>query len=200
MNEKINLQKNLELDLFTQEMADVLPLKAESKVFVQKKADETPGQQYRREQAAFDKEDVDCPLSLILRNTLKLDEWLSYKRNGIQNAVFKNLRVGKYPQEATLDLNRKSPKQARDELMQFIQDCQEIGVRSVLIYFGQGQQANVLKSYLAQWLPELSMIQAFHTAQKHHGGSTAVYVLLRKSEQTRLENKERHASRLGDVL
>jgi DNA-nicking Smr family endonuclease len=187
-------------NLFVREMADVLPLNADAKVTLKENADNSPGQQYRREMAAYHKDEVDCPLSLVLRHKLEPDEWLGYKRNGIQNAVFKNLRVGKYPQETTLNLNRKSPRQARDELVQFVDDCQEMNIRSMLIFFGQGGGGNLLKSYLAQWLPELKMVQAFHTAQKHHGGTAAVYVLLRKSEQKRMENRERHAARLEHTL
>ncbi|MCK5477738.1 MAG: DNA endonuclease SmrA [Methylococcales bacterium] len=189
-----------EINLFAQEMADVLPLNVDIKVDIKGDTDDTPGKQYRREQAAYNKDEVDCPLSLILRNTLKSDDWLCYKRNGIQSGVFKNLKVGKYPQEATLNLNKKSPRQARDELVQFVDDCQEMNIRSVLIFFGHGNSGNCLKSYLAQWLPELKMVQAFHTAQKHHSGQAAVYVLLQKSETKKMENRERHAARLGDAL
>nr|WP_305907673.1 Smr/MutS family protein [Methylomarinum sp. Ch1-1]MDP4520442.1 Smr/MutS family protein [Methylomarinum sp. Ch1-1] len=131
---------------------------------------------------------------------LTADDWLCFKRDGIQSGVFKNLRTGKYPQEATLNLNRKTPQQARDELVQFVDDCQEMNVRSVLVFFGHGQGGHLLKSYLAQWLPELKNVQVFHTALKHHGGSAAVYVMLRKSEQKRMENRERHAARLGKAL
>jgi len=199
----MNNEKDIDTELFTKEMAGVLPLNTEPKITLKSQvADniDSQGQQYRREQAAFEKGEAGCPLSLVLRNKLEADEWLSYKQNGIQSAVFKNLRVGKYPQEATLNINKKTPQQARDELVQFVEDCQEIDVRSVLIFYGQGQNANLLKSYLAQWLTELPMTQAFHTTQKHHGGSAAVYVLLRKSEQKRQENRERHAARLGEVL
>ncbi|MCA2447906.1 DNA endonuclease SmrA, partial [Vibrio alginolyticus] len=36
-----------------------------------------------------------------------------------------------------------------------------------------------------------------HSAQRFHGGSGAVYVLLRKSADKKLENRERHQKRLG---
>jgi hypothetical protein len=34
-------------------------------------------------------------------------------------------------------------------------------------------------------------VQAFHSAQPQHGGTGAVYVLLRKSEEKKQENRER---------
>lgn len=198
-----NIMNDTDLGLFTKEMAGVLPLNTDAKIIVKKlSADkvDSVGQQYRREQAAFEKGEIDCPLSLVLRKKLDADEWLSYKRNGIQSAVFKNLRIGKYALETTLNINKKRPEQVRNELLQFVADCQEMDIRSVLICYGQGHHATLLKSYLAQWLPELPDVQAFYTAQKHHGGLTSVYVLLRKSEQKRQQNRERHAARLGSEL
>jgi DNA-nicking Smr family endonuclease len=188
-----------EADLFAQEMADVQPLHSEAKELLKQTVTDQPGQLYRRERAAYNNDEQDCPLSLVLRTKLTNDDWLSFKRNGIQVGVFKNLRTGKYTQEATLNLNRKTPQQARDEIVQFVADCEEMNVRSVLLFFGSGESGGQLKSYLAQWLPELESVQAFHTALKHHGGVAAVYVLLRKSEQKRAENKERHAARLGNA-
>ena len=158
----------------------------------------TPGQQYRQQKAQYSEQEINGPLSLVLKKPLSADDWISYKRDGIQTGVFKNLRLGKYPLEATLNLFRKTPGEARDELLFFIHECQECNIRSVLITFGRGQNSGMLlKSYLAQWLPELEQVQACHTALKPHGGVSAVYVLLRKSEWQRLENRERHAARLG---
>jgi len=185
--------------LFVNEMADVLPINANDKVTLKKTVNDNPGQQYRREMAAFSKEEINSLLTLVLKKQLLSDDWLSFKRNGIQAGVFKNLRLGKYPLESTLSLLNKSPAQARDELLEFIKDCQEINIRSVLITFSKGRnRGELIKSYLAQWLPILEPVQALHTAQKHHGGSGAVYVLLRKSEQKRQENRERHAARMGN--
>ena len=184
--------------LFAKEMADVLPLKSSEKVALKKTANDDPGKHYRREMAAFSKEEMNSSLSLILKQQLRAEDWLSFKHDGIQTGVFKNLRLGKYPPETTLSLFNKTPAQARDELLVFIQDCQELNIRSVLIRFGRGKQhGELIKSYLSQWLPLVDQVQAFHTAQKHHGGSGAVYVLLRKSEQKKQENRERHAARMG---
>lgn len=194
------MSSNNDMDLFAREMADVKPLGADNRVLLKQVSGAQPGQEYRRHKAELDTQEADCPLSLILRRKLDVGDWLSFKRDGIQNGVYKNLRTGKYPQEATLNLNRMPPRQARDELVQFVGDCEETNVRSVLVFFGHGESGVLLKSYLAQWLPELKTVQVFHTALKHHGGSAAVYVLLRKSEQKRQENRERHAARLGRAL
>lgn len=187
-----------EIDLFFKEMADVVPLKAPVKTLMKTGLPATPGQQYRRQQAQYSKDDINGPLSLVLRKNLPADAWITYKRDGIQTGVYKNLRLGKYPLEATLNLFRKMPSEARDELLQFVRECQDNNIRSILIAIGRGRHTDAtLKSYLAQWLPEMEEVQACHTALKQHGGVAAVYVLLRKSEQLRSENRERHAARLG---
>ena len=38
---------------------------------------------------------------------------------------------------------------------------------------------------------------AIHSAERSHGGSGALYVLLRKSERKQAQNRERHQQRLG---
>ena len=48
-----------------------------------------------------------------------------------------------------------------------------------------------IKSYVNHWLREIPEVLAYHSAQRHHGGVGAVYVLLRKSEQKKQQNRER---------
>ena len=79
-------------------------------------------------------------------------------------------------------------------MYRFIRDCMEADLRSVLIMPGKGDRnikdPGVLKSYLVFWLEELEQVQAFHTAQPHHGGTGAFYVLLRKSERKKQQARE----------
>lgn len=190
---------NQDHELFVQEMSGVVPLKRAGAAALNKSDETTPGQRYRRLAAQFSAEEKNSALSLVLKHMLTENDWLNYKRDGIQNGVFKNLRTGKYPLEATLNLNGLKPEQARNELLEFVEECQSCNLRSVLVTFGRGKSTGTLiKSYLAQWLPALAEVHAFYTAQNHHGGDRAVYVLLRKSEAKKAENRERHAARLAD--
>ncbi|GLS25372.1 DNA endonuclease SmrA [Marinibactrum halimedae] len=128
-----------------------------------------------------------------------LDE-LAFKRPGIQNGVYRNMRLGKYGIEARLDLHRMTVDQARRALYQFVQDCVEQDIRCALITHGKGEgrgQPPVLKSCVAHWLPQLDLIQAFHSAQRHHGGVGATYIMLKKSERKRQDDLERHQKRRG---
>ncbi len=54
-----------------------------------------------------------------------------------------------------------------------------------------------MKSFLANWLTQIKDVQCVHSAQRFHGGSGAVYVMLRKSQEKKLENRERHQKRMS---
>ncbi|MFP8965149.1 DNA endonuclease SmrA [Pokkaliibacter sp. CJK22405] len=129
-----------------------------------------------------------------------LDE-LGFKRPGIQSGVYRNLRLGKYPYEARLEIMGMPIREARREIKQFINDCYRMEIRSIAIAFGRSQHkeshAVWLKSYVNKWLKAREEVQAFHSAQRQHGGLGTVYVLLRKTERQRMETLERHQRRMG---
>lgn len=120
---------------------------------------------------------------------------LSYQRPGVQHGVFRKLRLGQYPCDAELDLHRKTLQEAREEVFDFVSDCLKHNIRCVKIQHGKAEHSNppaYIKSCVNKWLPELDAVMAFHSAQPHHGGTGAVYVLLRKSDQQKMENRIKH--------
>ena len=185
---------------FLDEMADVVPLKREPRVAVRG----GKGQHGRdssldhRRQAAVQGKERD-------RNTLTedgftpLDAWfvLEFKRPGVQNGVFRKLKQGRYEAEARLDLHRMTAAIARREIFEFVEESHTLGLRSVLVIHGKGEskaekeRSSILKGGVDHWLRELDIVQAFHSAQPRHGGTGAVYVLLRKSEEKKRENREK---------
>ncbi|MBV4413492.1 DNA endonuclease SmrA [Enterobacteriaceae bacterium YMB-R22] len=126
-------------------------------------------------------------------------EPLAFKREGVQTGVLDKLRQGKYPRQATLNLLRQPVEQCRQMLYAFIIQAKREGLRNLLIIHGRGSaaqsHANIVRSYVARWLTEFNEVQAYCSAQLHHGGSGACYVALRKSAQAKLDNRERHAAR-----
>lgn len=185
-----------EKDLFLEEMSGVKPLQREPRErLIRQSAD---GDVELRRQAATE------PLHekinpLCDEGVDPLDAWyvLDFKRPGIQHGVYKKLRMGRYEIDARLDLHRMTVKQAREEVKQFIDEAGKLGLRTLLILHGKGQRkvekenTAVLKGYVNHWLQQLEMVQAFHSAQPVHGGTGAVYVLLRKSADKKRENRER---------
>lgn len=130
---------------------------------------------------------------------IPMDTPLEYKREGVQTGVLDKLRLGKYSQQASLNLIRQPVERCRQMLFAYILQAKQDGLRNLLIIHGKGREdkshANVVRSFLAHWLAEFEEVQAFCVAMPHHGGSGACYVALKKSDQAKLETWEKHAKR-----
>lgn len=180
-----------EQDLFKQAMGDVKPLKTcASTLWLQ--ASPNKVRQVTDPQ-------LDNPLTTGLLDIVPLTTPLEYKAEGIQQGVLDKLVQGKYPPQATLNLIRHTVEQCRQALYLFMLQSSQDGLRNVLIVHGKGRDdaahANIVRSYLMRWLPQFEEVQAFCCARSQDGGTGACYVGLRKNEQARLENRERHAKR-----
>ena len=108
---------------------------------------------------------------------------LSWKQDGVQNAVFDRLRTGQYPAAASLDLHGFTVAEAREKVYHFLRKHRALGHRMVMIAHGRGERSATparLKSFVAHWLSELPEVIAFHSALPRQGGTGAVYVLLKK--------------------
>jgi len=182
-------------DLFFQEMNDVMPIADSNTHAYKRQHQETPGHAIRRDAAQHRNAKDTNFLSTENIQTLDSHAVLSYKRDGVQHGVFKKLRLGQYQVDARLDLHRKTVDEARKETYQFIKDCSKYGVRSLMLVHGKGERnpndIAMLKSCINQWLPEFDEVLAFHSAQKRHGGTGAVYVLLKKNDLEKLNNREK---------
>lgn len=202
MNEPTNYPDDQQA--FLDAMDDVRPnQRASDRIALKKNAQNTHETIERRRAAALEEEETAVTgLTGSAEHIELLDPMseLAFKRPGIQNGVYRNLRLGKYPVEARLDLHKMSVDYARKAVYQFVLDCLEHDIRCALISHGKGEGRNqppLIKSCLSHWLPQLDTVQAFHSAQKQHGGLGATYVMLRKSEKKRIEDWERHQKRRG---
>lgn len=184
-------------DLFSEAMSDVVPLKRDSRVSVKRgsQAEDGSAVAHRRKAAVLGPQEDRNQLSEAA--VAPLDAWyvLTFKRPGIQNGVFRKLKQGRYEAYSRLDLHRMTTQRARKEIFEFVEESHQLGLRSVLIIHGKGEskkdleRASILKACVNLWLRELETVQAFHSAQPQHGGTGAVYVLLRKSEEKKAENR-----------
>ena len=187
-------------DTFTEmmQMEGVTPLKYVAKADLQdqKRKKDTELLESRRKAAVAGDEDGLTTGPIDLLHPLDPVEW---KSDGVQEGVYRNLRLGKYQVDARLDLIRKSIPQCKDELLAFVKECIKYDIRTVLINHGRSKvkaaMGNRQKSYLNLWLQVVPEVMAFHSAQPQHGGIGAIYVLLKKSEDKRLENWEQHQKR-----
>lgn len=139
----------------------------------------------------------------FLSDTVK--EWLdphdviSWKRDGVQDGVFRQLKRGHYTPTDNLNLHQHSVVQARQAVSAFIAACYQRGVRTGLVIHGRGlhskPQPALLKSLCAQWLPQFDNVLAIHSAAPEHGGSGATYVMIRKNNAAKLADKEQNRRR-----
>ena len=107
-------------------------------------------------------------------------------RDGLDRAKAERLRRGKLPIEATLDLHGLRQAEAHRRLGRFLADCQDAGKRCVIVVTGKGlykEEGGVLRSAVPRWLNEpgnCERVLSFDYAQPKHGGTGALYILLRR--------------------
>lgn len=192
------VMSNDEEDLFAAEMEGVVPLPPDGRATpVEVARKPTPAQIARQRSAVAEGGDPN-PLTLGEVPQVGPFDLLAWKRDGVQEGVYRKLRLGRYAMDASLDLHRRTVREARDDLWGFVTDGIRHGLRTVLIAHGRGDRGETpgrIKSYTGFWLTQLDGVLAFHSAQRHHGGYGAVYVLLRKSAERRNDNRERFARR-----
>jgi DNA-nicking Smr family endonuclease len=111
------------------------------------------------------------------------DETLFFARPGLQQRQLQRFRRGQLSCAAELDMHGMTTAVARSELMAFITHCRQQRIRCVRIIHGKGYgssgAAPVLKNRLNSWLRQHHDVLAFSSALARHGGSGALYVLLR---------------------
>lgn len=126
---------------------------------------------------------------------------IEYRREGTQQGVVDKLKHGGYSVQAQLHLLRRPLAECRRMVFSFIQEAYANDLRSVMIVHGRGREldspANVLRSYLAKWLSQFDEVQAYVSAQPSEGGLGATWVMLRKSERAKANNRERQQKRRG---
>ncbi|UNP89225.1 Smr/MutS family endonuclease [Aeromonas encheleia] len=122
-----------ERSLFLQEVADVRPLCSDH--LRPPAGNSTPARApSRRQRLTLDS------LSMEAAPMLDPHDLIGFKRDGVQEGVYKKLRLGKYEQQGCLDLHQKTLSEARQALVQFILDCEQRDIRCLLILHGKGER------------------------------------------------------------
>ena len=115
---------------------------------------------------------------------LETGEHLSYTAPGVQKAVLRKLKSGKYAVQAEIDLHGMTLAIAKDELGAFLSECQQRRLLCVCVIHGKGRKqadkAPRMKPAVNQWLQNNKRVLAFCSARANDGGTGAVYVLLKR--------------------
>ncbi len=121
-------------------------------------------------------------LSDYYANPVQSESLLHYHQPGVSRLQVHALKTGNLSYQAKIDLHGLKPDAAKERLNQFLSQQIQLQHRWILIIHGKGGrfgEAPVLKNLVNHWLPQISRVLGFHSAQPKHGGAGATYVLLK---------------------
>lgn len=111
------------------------------------------------------------------------EEEFFFLRPGVAPLTMKRLRRGHWAIQAELDLHGMTSDEARACLIEFLDECKQLGLRCVRVIHGKGLSSRnrepVLKLKAASWLMQRDEVLAFCQARPMDGGSGAVIALLK---------------------
>ena len=120
----------------------------------------------------------------IKNNTKKLPKLKLGEMSVLSKKNIRDFNKGNVFIENKLDLHGFNQVDAKILLEDFINQSIENGKRLILIITGKGKEGEgVIKNNIISWLNNKSLrnkILAVNHASKKHGGSGAIYILLRK--------------------
>ena len=97
----------------------------------------------------------------------------------------RKLARGAFSVQDEIDLHGMTVAEAKPRLSEFIERCARDGKLCVRIVHGKGlgsgARGPVLKQKVNRWLRRWDTVLAFVSTRQVHGGTGAVYVLLRQS-------------------
>lgn len=168
-----------DLELFRQTLVDVRPLEHDR---IEPEPRHPPP--YPRKTRADEAQVLQDMLSLDHDPAeIETGEELVFARPGLQHRVMRKLRRGQFSVRAELDLHGMNAAMARDALVVFLRRCRDKDQRCVRIVHGKGRGSSnrgpVLKGLIHRWLQQRDEVLAFCSALPRHGGTGAVYVLLK---------------------
>ena len=120
----------------------------------------------------------------IKNNTKELPKLKLGEMSVLSKKNIRDFNKGNVFIENKLDLHGFNQVDAKNLLEDFINQSIENGKRLILIITGKGKEGDgVIKNNIISWLNNKSLrnkILAVNHASKKHGGSGAIYILLRK--------------------
>lgn len=113
------------------------------------------------------------------------EDELYWAREGLQEGQMRKLKQGQVGFEGSLDLHGMKVEQARDTLWEFIAEAVRREIRCVRVTHGKAARLDgkcpLIKSHVNTWLRQHPQVLGFASCLPRHGGTGAVYVLLRRT-------------------
>jgi len=163
---------------FADAIRGVKPLRAQKTVPPRKSRPKPEARFSRAENAAA------LEASLTDDEAAPAAEEIAFRRPGLSERVFRDLRRGRFSIEAEIDLHGLTQSQAKVALQDFIAECGAERIRCIRVIHGKGARSGpdgpVLKAAVQHWLAQWDDVLAYVSARRRDGGSGAVYVLLKR--------------------
>ena len=129
----------------------------------------------------------------VLRESLEADideietgagEALRFHRASVGKRTMRKLSRGSFSVQGEIDLHGMTVPEAKAQLREFVNESVYRGYTCVRVVHGKGlgsgERGPVLKAKVNNWLRRWKEVLAFVSTRQVHGGTGAVYVLLRK--------------------
>ena len=167
--------------LFYEATKDVIPLAPSNKIALTQNKSKTHSLNKR---PTFEPDPIHlyhAPQSNIQSQTI-----LSFKHPTLSNKLFKALQNGHFSIDGRLDLHGNTLDCARSKVIAFVLKSLKLDRKMVLIIHGKSSRVNkpIIKQHLDGWLKQMPQVLAYHSATLKHGGTGAIYVLLKKSKKS----------------
>ncbi|MBF7143463.1 MULTISPECIES: Smr/MutS family protein [Pseudomonas] len=180
-----------DFSLFQSEVKGVKPLRNDRADIGKPKPDRQQVQALR--QAATVRHDVKVVDGLSDQFVIDVgpEDPLNWARDGVQESQTRKLKLGQIPFEGSLDLHGMAVEKAREILWEFLAEATRLEIRCVRVTHGKASRLDgkrpMIKSHVNTWLRQHPQVLGFTSCQAKHGGTGAVYVMLRR---TMLEGRD----------
>jgi len=171
-----------ERDLFRRALADAKPLRTTRRATeVIRKP--TPRARFSRaDEAAVLRESLEAHIDDTESHG---GESLRFHRPSVGKRTMRKLARGNFSVQDEIDLHGMTVAEAKPRLAEFIERCAREGRLCIRIVHGKGlgsgERGPVLKQKVNRWLRQWDTVLAFVSTRQVHGGTGALYVLLRQS-------------------
>ena len=191
-----------DLELFNKVVADVKPLKSQDKSFVNRKNSINKMDKLEKINMISREIRPIKHVKSIPKGPIVINDHSPGRAPGIDRKTSLKLKKGKVEIDYKLDLHGLTQIEAKQALEQAILGAWKNKLRLILVITGKGLRQSksnelsdngatgVLRRIVPRWLKEAPLsnfVLAFSSAQQTHGGSGALYVLLRRQ----IDNRDR---------
>src|SRR5690606_1013455 len=113
------------------------------------------------------------------------EDELHWARDGVQEGQMRRLKAGQIAFEGSLDLHGMTVERARETLWEFLAEAAKLEVRCVRVTHGKAARLDgkrpLIKSHVNTWLRQHPQVLGFTSCLPRHGGTGALYVLLKRT-------------------